>query len=229
MKTRSWRCAAALGVALSCVAGTSGASAQAGRTPDQLGLAMDTSKLELRVIGTTLNSRRQVADGVPFESTNGTLRGVEGWVMGAGAGLYGRYIGGAFGDESHSLIDARVMFGDGRTMVEGGWIQRSRPGEPDSTEGVARAGVRLQLPIGGSGATVYLGGGGYIPVRAAADTAFKRNSGWDGESGIRYRMSRWRLPFEIMLGYRLEYFVSRGRQEEVSSVVLGAGINVTGR
>jgi hypothetical protein len=198
--------------------------------PERLAVAVDTSKLDLRVTGVTLSSRRSVAGNTPFAEVNGGIRGVEGWVRSKDAGVYARYLTGSFADEAHNVLDARLLLGDERTMFEAGWIRRSRPGQPDSAESVARVGMRLQLPIGGSGAIVYFGGGGYIPVGGApADTAIKRNTGWDGESGIRYRLSQWKLPLELMVGYRLEYFRGFGRQEEVSSVVLGAGFNLIGR
>lgn len=202
--------------------------AQGAPIPATLPVPRDTSALDLRVLGTSMSTRRTLVGPDGVSSGSGPLRGAEGWVRGSDVGLFVRYVAGDLGERAHQMLDARLMIGDARTAIEVGWLLRTRPGEADSTVGVPRLGLRLLYPIGGSGATVYFGGGGYFAIRNEDSTSV-RDNGWDAESGIRYSLARWRLPFEVQLGYRLEVFRSRGRDDELGSVILGAGVNLVGR
>ncbi len=218
---------------LSCVlmlcCGTVAVHAQAGRVPAQLPARADTSKIDLRVTAQSFATQRNSLAGDGVASASGSLRGVEGWLRGADLGIYARYMGGSLGGTDHSLLDARFFVGDPRTMLEAGWLQRTRPAAPDSMASFVRLGLRVLLPIGSSGAVVYMGGGGYVPLSGVDASSGKRDTGWDGESGIRYRLTRWDLPLELQIGYRAEYMRSRGNEDEMGSVIIGAGFNFIGR
>lgn len=206
--------------------------AQQGESPNAPFVRTDTTGLQVRLVGVQWASRRHVLVDDRFSTGGTTLRGVEALVTGFSGGVMFRYLDGRAGNTVDRDVDVRLVSGGGVSGLELGIVQRTMPARPDTTSNLVRAGLRLAFPIGGSGATVVFDGGGMIAPRSNVELragSRKNDFGWDAETVFRYQPVRWRIPAEILVGYRLTVLRTANHEEERGIVMLGAGLNLSGR
>lgn len=198
-------------------------------------LRADSTGLDVRVIGLQMSAKRSFLAN-SLTSTAPRFRGVEAMVRGGSAGAQVRYSEATTPDGPLRDVDARLLLGDRKAYLEIGYVQRTLPERSDTTTGLVRVGLLLLYEVGGSGASVQVGAGGVVNPRAnplqsaSGQRRLRANDlGWDAEASFHYALDRWRIPLEVMVGYRGSVLRLANREEEMGQVLLGAGLRLSGR
>lgn len=180
--------------------------------------------LELQVMPVTLSVRRNSFEPNRTPTTQrGTLKGVEGSLLGAssGIGLYGRFLTGNLAGPSKTMLtEGGVLIGDRTFRLEFGYAEQFYV-PVDSAIKLLRGGLTYTSYLGTSGVAVRFRGS-YFTAIENFKTQQNNHDGWTGETAISYTWDRF--PVFTQLGYRIERQRGQGLDEESSALTLGAGI-----
>lgn len=143
-----------------------------------------------------------------------------------GIGLTGRMLNSPDGLE---YLDGGLLIGSRVFSLDLTYATRTAmsPGGGgfDSTQSFARGGFRTHVNLGNTGFTARLRANYYVEI-VKPEVPARGIEGWEGETGLGWSWDRF--PVTAQMGYRIERFLVHGVEQEVSALVLGAGI-VLGR
>lgn len=196
-------------------------------------LPLSLSGQNIRIGGVGVLATRNAAVGAGTGSASGIMGGVEATFRNRFMGLGVRTLDGTFNASSGAAGNGQITIGDVRLLagprvftIEGGVGRRA------FTDAVATrvfnygtAGLRISLPLGGSGYEAQLGGNAYLGGKLLNDST-NVITGFQGTTALFYSVPRF--PAYLMLGYRMERVTvsspNRVLPEEVSGIVLGLGL-----
>lgn len=192
-----------------------------------------SAQASVRVGGIGVLATRNAAVNNGTGSATGMLGGVEAMFRSRVIGLTVRTLDGTFDASEGTAGNGQVTIGDLRLLVgprfftiEGGVGRRA------FTDAIATrvfnygtAGLRISLPLGGSGYEAQLGGNAYLGGKLLNDST-NIITGFQGTTSLYYSIPKF--PAYLMLGYRMEHVTvsspNRVLPEEVSGLVLGVGL-----
>ncbi len=143
----------------------------------------------------------------------------------AGVGLALRTLGGPY-----DLAELGLLLGSRRFSLDVGAATRTGyntfTDEPnDSTYTFARVGFRSRANLGNTDFSVTMRAAGYVRIPTPEEELLPSDlQGFTAESGLAWTYVKWRVPWTLQLGYRVERFTVFGVEQETSSLSFGGGI-----
>jgi hypothetical protein len=183
--------------------------------------------LELQVMPVQQSVHRNLVDfdGSVRQQT-GTLKGLEVNLLGksSGIGLFGRMHSGTVGVTSgRQLLEGGLMIGEKSFRLQFAYSER-KGAIIDTTYRLLSGGFQAVSDLGSSGIALKMRAAFGLPIDRIKGEAGQVKMGdmWEGETAVTYTWSR--LPIFAQIGYRMERMRLMPRDQELSGLVLGAGI-----
>lgn len=162
------------------------------------------------------DERRKGLGGIDF-SIQSTQR--------AGVGLAMRTLSGPFDSaELGVLLGTRTLSLDVGAGFRSGWNEATNDFN-DTTYTFGRVGFRSRANLGNTDFSVTMRGATYIRIPSAGDEVLPSGlKGFSAETGLAWTVAKWRIPWTLQMGYRIERFTVYGLEEETSSLSFGGGV-----